>query len=144
MADIDNYTITYKDNIFYYTFINELSISTILAAENEVADILYEKHIRLAPAIVTFQNVDHGHISLGITDLSKIVAMRNIMQSAAGLWIVGAEKQTKRMAQILSSTFLRGQCFLVSTLDEANAAAKASLARSESILDEHDDKPSGV
>jgi hypothetical protein len=134
-----NYIVYIEDGIVYYEFSNELTIQNVLAAEKLGFVVLQENHIRVVPTIISFKNIDQSRVSIGFSDLSKIVTMHDIMKYASGLWFVGAEKQVKILSEALNIMFLGGHIRFVATLDEAKKEAKIAARSSntdDSILEQ--------
>lgn len=137
MANESEYFKVYlKDGVICYELKNKLNADIIFAAEQAAYKLIQDNGIRITPAIIWFKDIDDEHLSIGISDLGKIVSMNDIMKYASGIWFVGAKGKAKHYAAILNSVFLGGKIKFVDDIETARREALARRSEDKPILEQ--------
>jgi hypothetical protein len=130
------YDLSIEDGILICQFKDESAIEQVLAAEADAIELLSSQEIYHIPAIVTIKNVDQAKTDLRLSNLSKIISSNKMFNYLSGLWIVGADKEVKKIIGILNAVFLGGRIHLVETFEEAKAAAEAHKTANRPMLEQ--------
>jgi len=130
------YSLTIDDGVLYADFFDESCLENILEAELEAIELIRAKNIHLIPLVITMSGVNQSRTDLNVTNLSKVISSNEIIRHLSGIWVVGAEKNIKRICYIMNKVFLDNRIHLVDTLAEAKKDAIACKSIDCPILEQ--------